>query len=60
MNRFLDFRAAECAKFNGNSEELTLGDVTTVNLTKIEVGMKDDKKESQTKGPIFRVVYKLM
>ncbi len=54
MNSFLDFRAIECARFNGNLEELTLGDVTTVNLTKIEVGMKDDLKDNLNKRSNFQ------
>ncbi len=36
INRFLDFRQKEKERLESNPK-LTLGDVTTINLTKIEV-----------------------
>lgn len=36
INRFLDFRQKEKNRLEANSQ-LTLGDVTSVNLTKLEV-----------------------
>lgn len=39
LNKFLDFRTAEKRKLEKNSE-LTLGDVTTVNLTILEGGVQ--------------------
>lgn len=52
QQRMAEFRAAESARLDANPDEITIGDVTTVNLTILEGGI-----QSNVVPPLMSLVY---